>query len=205
MIPGEVRYFGNGNDVIRLNENRDPVELKGVLNTSDRPIQIGSHYHFAEANTDLEFDRDEAWGRRLDIAAGTSMRFEPNIPQTVTLVRIVGRRRVPGLHGLTKDQPNTGLPHRQKGPNGELDPAHARPPGENGPHGTPPVDNDGPHDTPPPDDDEPRNIPPVDENEPDSTPPADEEGRAKLRHELCDHVADLRGHQFLIMLLKALV
>jgi urease subunit beta len=125
MIPGEV-VFDKDNPVIWLNENRDPVELE-VLNTSDRPIQVGSHYHFAEANPGLDFIRDKAWGRRLDIAAGTSKRFEPNIPQTVTLVRIVGRRRVPGLHGLNKDEPDTGLtdekrlPHKEKGPNGELD------------------------------------------------------------------------------------
>lgn len=123
MIPGEVR-FGEG--MIRLNEKGDTVELE-VRNNGDRPIQVGSHYHFAESNPALVFDRDKAWGMRLDIAAGTSKRFEPNIPQLVTLVPIAGRRRVPGLHGLSKEESNTGLPHKQKGPNGEVDPAYVLP------------------------------------------------------------------------------
>jgi urease subunit beta len=123
VIPGEVR-FGEGK--IRLNEKGDTVELE-VRNNGDRPIQVGSHYHFAESNPALIFDRDKAWGMRLDIAAGTSKRFEPNIPQLVPLVPIVGRRRVPGLHGLSKEESNTGLPHKQKGPNGEVDPAHVLP------------------------------------------------------------------------------
>ena len=127
MIPGEVR-FGDG--PVRLNENANTVKLE-VRNNGDRPIQVGSHYHFAESNPALVFDRDQAWGMRLDIAAGTSKRFEPNIPQLVTLVPIAGRRRVPGLHGLNEKQPDTqandkelALPHKQKGPNGELDAAH---------------------------------------------------------------------------------
>jgi urease subunit beta len=137
MIPGEVRY---GRGFIRLNDKGEPVELE-VRNNGDRPIQVGSHYHFAEANPRLEFDRDKAWGMRLDIAAGTSKRFEPNIPQLVALVPIAGRRHVPGLHGLSKEEPGTtaneeelGLPHKQKGPNGELDTAHVLPVDEDESH-----------------------------------------------------------------------
>lgn len=126
MIPGEVR-FGEG--MIRLNEKGDTVELE-VRNNGDRPIQVGSHYHFAESNPALVFDRDKAWGMRLDIAAGTSKRFEPNIPQLVTLVPIAGRHCVPGLHGLSKEESSTGLPHKHKGPNGEVGPAHVLPVGE---------------------------------------------------------------------------
>ena len=110
MIPGEVR-FGEG--PIRLNVERKTVRDLRVCNNGDRPVQVGSHYHFAEANSALVFDRDAAWGMRLDVPAGTSKRFEPNIPQLVDLVSIGGRRRVPGLQGA----------HENKGPNGELDPA----------------------------------------------------------------------------------
>lgn len=109
MNPGEIR-FGEG--PVRLNVGRESVELR-VCNTGDRSIQVGSHYHFAESNSALDFDREAAWGLRLDVAAGTSKRFEPNIPQLVTLVPIGGRRRVPGLQG----------PHENKGPDGQLDPA----------------------------------------------------------------------------------
>ncbi len=108
MIPGEVR-FGEG--PVRLNAEQETVELR-VCNNGDRPVQVGSHYHFAESNSALIFDRDAAWGMRLDVPAGTSKRFEPNIPQLVALVPIGGRRRVPGLQG----------PHENKGPNGQLDP-----------------------------------------------------------------------------------
>jgi len=68
-----------------------------VENSGDRPIQVGSHYHFAQANPALSFDRDAARGYRLDIPAGTSVRFEPGISLHVTLVALAGRRRVPGL------------------------------------------------------------------------------------------------------------
>ena len=67
------------------------------MNTADRPIQVGSHYHFAEANPALAFDREAAWGRRLAIAAGTSVRFEPGVEREVGLIEIRGRRVVPGL------------------------------------------------------------------------------------------------------------
>jgi urease subunit beta len=70
-----------------------------VTNTGDRPVQVGSHYHFAEANPALRFDRDAAWGHRLGVPAGTSVRFEPGVPREVVLVPLAGRRVVAGLRG----------------------------------------------------------------------------------------------------------
>jgi len=96
VIPGEI----TGPDgVIRLNAGRPVVHLT-VVNTGDRPVQVGSHFHFAEANAALAFDRRTAHGRRLDIPAGTSVRFEPGVDVQVVLVPLVGARRVPGLRGL---------------------------------------------------------------------------------------------------------
>jgi urease subunit beta len=68
-----------------------------VANTGDRPVQVGSHFHFAQANTALRFDRDLAWGRRLNVPAGTAVRFEPGVEREVSLVPLAGRRVVPGL------------------------------------------------------------------------------------------------------------
>ncbi len=68
-----------------------------VVNTGDRPVQVGSHYHFAVANPALDFDRDAAWGRRLDVPAGTAVRFEPGLTRDVDLVPLAGARIVPGL------------------------------------------------------------------------------------------------------------
>jgi urease subunit beta len=93
MRPGEVLC---GAEPVELNPGRERVVLV-VVNTADRPVQVGSHYHFAVANPGLEFDRDAAWGHRLDIAAGTSVRFEPGVDREVSLVPIAGRRVVPGL------------------------------------------------------------------------------------------------------------
>jgi urease subunit beta len=93
MIPGEV-ITAPGE--IELNVGRPTVDVV-VANTGDRPIQVGSHYHFAAANPALDFDREAAWGHRLDIPAGTSVRFEPGITRAVTLVALGGRRVVPGL------------------------------------------------------------------------------------------------------------
>jgi urease subunit beta len=93
VIPGEVVPVDG---VVELNAGRPRIELT-VENTGDRPIQVGSHYHFAAANPALAFDRDAAWGHRLDIPAGTSVRFEPGISRTVGLVPLAGRRIVPGL------------------------------------------------------------------------------------------------------------
>ena len=97
MIPGEV-LPGDGD--ITLNVGR-PVLSLTVGNTGDRPVQVGSHYHFAEANAALAFDRDAAWGHRLAVPAGTSVRFEPGMPRDVELVPLGGSRIVPGLRGLS--------------------------------------------------------------------------------------------------------
>ncbi|MGY3334969.1 urease subunit beta [Streptomyces filamentosus] len=97
MIPGEILY---GDGPVPLNEGR-PVTRLTVLNAADRPVQVGSHYHFAEVNPGLDFDRSAARGKRLHIAAGTAVRFEPGIPVEVELVPIAGRRVVPGLRGET--------------------------------------------------------------------------------------------------------
>lgn len=84
---------------IELNAGRETVTLP-VMNTGDRPVQIGSHYHFFEANKALEFDRNKALGFRLDIPAGTAIRFEPGSDAEVTLVALGGTRRVHGFAGL---------------------------------------------------------------------------------------------------------
>lgn len=97
IVPGEIR---GPDDQIEINAGR-PVTTLRVENTGDRPVQIGSHYHFAEANPALDFDRSAARGQRLDIGAGTAVRFEPGIARTVDLVPFVGRRIVAGLRGET--------------------------------------------------------------------------------------------------------
>jgi len=93
MIPGE--YFIEDGE-IELNKGRRTVTLT-VSNTGDRPIQVGSHYHFFETNPALKFDRKRARGMRLDIAAGTAVRFEPGQTRDVTLVAVAGRRMVYGF------------------------------------------------------------------------------------------------------------
>lgn len=93
MIPGEVIPAAGE---IELNAGQ-PVVVLEVANTGDRPIQVGSHYHFAETNPALAFDREQARGRRLDIAAGTAVRFEPGQSREVRLVPIAGARRVFGF------------------------------------------------------------------------------------------------------------
>ena len=93
MIPGEM-HIAKGN--IELNAGRRAVTLT-VSNTGDRPIQVGSHYHFAETNDALQFNRAAARGMRLDIAAGTAVRFEPGQSRTVTLVDFAGERKVYGF------------------------------------------------------------------------------------------------------------
>ncbi len=84
-----------GDAEIVINEGREPIELR-VTNRGDRPIQVGSHYHFAQTNRALEFDRTAATGRRLDIPAGTAVRFEPGETKSVALVEIAGNRVVRG-------------------------------------------------------------------------------------------------------------
>ena len=95
MIPGE---YSIATGEIELNEGQPRTEIT-VANTGDRPIQVGSHYHFAEANPALRFDRVAARGQRLDIAAGTAVRFEPGQERTVTLVPYRGKRVVQGFRG----------------------------------------------------------------------------------------------------------
>lgn len=94
MIPGEVATAAGE---ITLNEGAETVSLT-VANTGDRPVQVGSHYHFFETNEALQFDRDRARGRRLDIASGTAVRFEPGQTREVTLVPFGGDRRVFGFN-----------------------------------------------------------------------------------------------------------
>lgn len=93
MIPGEV-ITAPGE--IELNQGLPTVTLK-VANTGDRPVQVGSHYHFYETNAGLRFDREKARGMRLDIAAGTAVRFEPGQERDVTLVPLSGKREVYGF------------------------------------------------------------------------------------------------------------
>ncbi|MDJ0827126.1 MAG: urease subunit beta [Rhodobacter sp.] len=94
MIPGEVMVAAGE---IELNAGRTALRLR-VANTGDRPVQVGSHYHFAETNSALDFDRAAARGMRLDIAAGTAVRFEPGQVREVTLVPYGGARRVFGFN-----------------------------------------------------------------------------------------------------------
>jgi len=95
MTPGEL-FPAEGE--IELNAGREAVVLE-VANTGDRPVQVGSHYHFAETNAALDFDRARARGMRLDIPAGTAVRFEPGQRREVRLVAIAGARRVFGFNG----------------------------------------------------------------------------------------------------------
>ena len=96
MIPGELLTDGPDHE---LNPGRRSATLV-IENTGDRPIQVGSHYHFAETNAGLAFDREAARGYRLDIAAGTAVRFEPGQRRTVQLVALAGERKVYGFRGL---------------------------------------------------------------------------------------------------------
>ena len=100
MGPGEV--FPAAGE-IELNAGREAVEME-VANTGDRPVQVGSHYHFAETNPALAFDRAQAKGRRLDIAAGTAVRFEPGQTRKVRLIPFAGARLVHGFRGETEGQ-----------------------------------------------------------------------------------------------------
>ena len=98
MIPGEL--FTDGPDIV-INPGRRTLTMV-VENASDRPIQVGSHYHFAETNAGLRFDRQAAHGMRLNIASGTAVRFEPGQQRTVELVDYAGRRTVYGFRGLVQ-------------------------------------------------------------------------------------------------------
>ena len=98
MIPGEIFYH---DEPITANAGRPTLTLQ-VANHGDRPIQVGSHFHFFEVNPALDFDRQQTYGMRLDIPAGTAVRFEPGMRKTVTLVALAGRRRVFGLNQLVE-------------------------------------------------------------------------------------------------------
>ncbi|MXX22358.1 MAG: urease subunit beta [Rhodospirillales bacterium] len=98
MIPGEIITTPGS---LLLNAEADAITIT-VANTGDRPIQVGSHYHFFEVNTALEFDRDAARGRRLDIPAGTAMRFEPGQQREAQLITYAGARVVRGFNALVQ-------------------------------------------------------------------------------------------------------
>ena len=106
MIPGE--YFVGKND-IEANIGRETISIP-VVNTGDRPVQVGSHFHFFEVNRQLEFDRSKAFGMRLNIAAGTAVRFEPGEEKEIELVTFGGRRKAFGINNLvngdTSDEAN---------------------------------------------------------------------------------------------------
>ena len=95
MIPGEIKVAPGE---ILLNANRKTVTVE-VVNSGDRPIQVGSHYHFFETNEALRFERKKAYGFRLNIAAGTAVRFEPGQTRTVELVQVAGDRKIYGFAG----------------------------------------------------------------------------------------------------------
>ena len=95
MIPGEMKVAAGE---LELNKDRRTVTVE-VTNSGDRPIQVGSHYHFFETNDALRFDRKKAYGFRLNIAAGTAVRFEPGQSRTVELVELAGERKVYGFAG----------------------------------------------------------------------------------------------------------
>ena len=94
MIPGEYIL---AKEPIKYNEGREAIELR-VVNNGDRPIQVGSHFLFYEVNEGLEFDREKAFGKRLDIPSGTAVRFEPGDDKIVKIIDIAGTRRVFGLN-----------------------------------------------------------------------------------------------------------
>lgn len=103
MIPGEIISC---NKTIELNKGRRTAEIK-VSNTGDRPVQVGSHFHFFEVNKLLSFDREKAFAMRLNIPSGTSVRFEPGETKTVRLVELGGRKRVYGFNNLTSGDANS--------------------------------------------------------------------------------------------------
>lgn len=98
MIPGEIITQPGE---IELNAGKETITIE-VRNTGDRPIQIGSHYHFYEVNSALEFERESTKGMRLDIPAGTAVRFEPGDEKTVTLVEVAGSKEIYGFNALVE-------------------------------------------------------------------------------------------------------
>ena len=112
IIPGEILP---ADGAIEINAGR-PRRSLTVANTGDRPIQVGSHYHFFETNEALRFDRNAAYGWRLDIAAGTALRFEPGQERTVTLVPLSGGRRVYGFLGKVQGALRSDGPPSEESP-----------------------------------------------------------------------------------------
>ena len=110
MIPGELVCAGGE---LELNAGRETKTLR-VMNTGDRPIQVGSHYHFAETNPALRFDREKARGHRLDIAAGTAVRFEPGQTREIRLIAFVGKREVHGFRQEVMDSLDAGTAKKGK-------------------------------------------------------------------------------------------
>ncbi|MBN2983217.1 MULTISPECIES: urease subunit beta [Cohnella] len=106
MIPGEIRPAAGE---LELNAGRRKVELT-VVNNGDRPVQVGSHFHFFEVNRALSFSRETAFGMRLDIPAGTAVRFEPGEEKPVVLTELGGARLSYGLNGLTNGSAEGGMP-----------------------------------------------------------------------------------------------
>ncbi|MGM0874120.1 MAG: urease subunit beta [Bacillota bacterium] len=105
MIPGEYKLK---HEPIICNEGKKPIKLE-VINNGDRPVQIGSHFHFYEINSLLLFDRKKAFGHRLNIPAGTAVRFEPGDKKEIELISFSGERKVYGLNNLTNDALDKGV------------------------------------------------------------------------------------------------
>ena len=122
MIPGEV--ITRPGD-IELNAGAQQITIE-VANTGDRPIQVGSHYHFYETNNGLRFDREKTRGMRLDIAAGTAVRFEPGQARTVELVELAGARIVYGFNGAVMGPLDAPSPERSRAANARGKPAKAK-------------------------------------------------------------------------------
>jgi urease subunit beta len=115
MIPGEYVLRP---EPVTANAGREAIEV-AVTNTGDRPVQVGSHFHFAEANAALAFDREAAYGRRLDIPAGTAARFEPGDSRVVRLIDLAGRREVFGLSNAVNGKLDGGARRGGSGTEGD--------------------------------------------------------------------------------------
>ncbi len=105
MIPGELKLK---QESIICNKNKQTIKLE-VVNNGDRPVQIGSHFHFYEVNSSLEFDRKQGFGKRLNIPAGTAVRFEPGDQKEIELISFSGERKIYGLNNLTNDALDKGV------------------------------------------------------------------------------------------------
>ena len=115
MIPGEIKVKSTE---IEINKHH-PETVIEVKNTGDRPIQVGSHFHFFEANKALAFDREKAYGKHLDIPAGAAVRFEPGDEKEVQLVEYAGHRKIFGFRGLVNGDIDEERVYRPTGTNGE--------------------------------------------------------------------------------------